>query len=301
MNYDTIIIGAGPAGISASLYAKRANLSVLVLYSSSSNLEKSHKIDNYYGFPGGIPGKTLYENGIAQAKTLGVEVLEEEVTGISLNDDFSFSVATGKDTYAAKSLIIATGNKKLRPQIKGLAEHEGKGVSYCAICDAFFYRAKKVCVIGNGKFAASEAKDLVNVASSVTILTDGNDPSALEAVLRENGEKEKYKVDSRKIAEIKGGESGKVEAVLFADGSEIKTDGVFIALGQAGAADFAKKLGLVMNGDKIKVDEKMATNIPGLFSCGDSTGGLLQVSKAVYEGAVAGLSAVSFLREKRQK
>lgn len=298
--FDTIIIGAGPAGISASLYVRRANLNVLVLYFGGGNLEKAHKIDNYYGFPDGIPGPELYQNGITQAKNLGVEVREEEVTSISMNDDFSFSVATSAANYSAKSVIIATGNKKLRPQISGIAEFEGKGVSYCAICDAFFYRKKNVCVIGDGKFAASEAADLVNVASSVTILTNGKDENQIKKILSEKGELERYKIDSRKISEIKG-ENGKVSGVLFDDGTELPADGVFIALGEAGAADFAKKLGLMLKGDSIVVNEKMATNIPGLFSCGNSTGGLLQVSKAVYEGAVAGLSAVDFIREKNKK
>lgn len=300
-SYDAIIIGAGPAGISASLYIKRANLNVLVLYFGEGNLEKAHKIDNYYGFPDGIAGPELYKNGIQQAQNIGVEVLEEEVTGISLNDDFSFSVAAGEDTFSAKTVVIATGNKKLRPQIKGIAEYEGKGVSYCAICDAFFYRGKNVCVIGDGKFAAGEAEDLVNVASSVTILTNGKDSAQIKKILSEKGEISRYKVDGRKIAEIKGGENGKVSAVLFSDGSEIQTDGVFVALGEAGAADFAKKLGLILKGDSIQVNEKMATNIPGLFSCGNSNGGLLQVCKAVYEGAAAGLSAVEFIREKNKK
>lgn len=299
-SYDAIIIGAGPAGISASLYIKRANLNVLVLYFGEGNLEKAHKIDNYYGFPDGIAGPELYKNGIQQARNLGVEVLEKEVTGISLNDDFSFSVAAGADTFSAKSVIIATGNKKLRPQIKGIAEYEGKGVSYCAICDAFFYRGKNVCVIGDGKFAASEAEDLVNVASSVTILTNEKDELQIKKILSEKGELERYKIDSRKIAEIKG-EHGKVSAVLFSDGSEIQADGVFVALGEAGAADFAKKLGLILKDDCIQVNEKMATNIPGLFSCGNSNGGLLQVCKAVYEGAAAGLSAVDFIREKNKE
>lgn len=300
LTFDTIIIGAGPAGISASLYTKRANLNVLVLYFGGGNLEKAHKIDNYYGFPDGISGPELYKNGIAQAKNLGVEVREEEVTSISLNDDFSFSVATSAASYSAKSVVIATGNKKLRPQISGIAEFEGKGVSYCAICDAFFYRKKNVCVIGDGKFAASEAADLVNVASSVTILTNGKDENQIKKILTEKKELERYKIDTRKITEIKG-ENGKVSGVVFADKTELPTDGVFVALGEAGAADFAKKLGLMLKGDSIVVNEKMATNIPGLFSCGNSTGGLLQVSKAVYEGAVAGLSAVDFLREKNKK
>lgn len=298
-NFDTIVIGAGPAGISASLYVKRANLSVLVLYSGEGSIEKAHKIDNYYGFPNGISGPKLYRNGIQQAINLGIEAVESEVTNIKLNDDFSFTVTAGKNDFSAKSVVIATGNKKLRPRVKGIKEFEGKGISYCAICDAFFYRKKNVCVIGDGEFAVSEAEDLVNVASCVTILTNGKDDSLIKESLSEKGELERFRIDTRKIAEINGNEAtGKVSSVLLDDGTRIQADGVFIALGEAGAADFAKKMGLVLNGDSITVNEKMETNIPGLFSCGNSTGGLLQVSKAVYEGAVAGLSAVEFCRKK---
>ncbi|MCR4790508.1 MAG: NAD(P)/FAD-dependent oxidoreductase [Treponemataceae bacterium] len=292
--FDVTIIGAGPAGISASLYTKRANLNVLVLYHGGGNLEKAHKIDNYYGFPQGISGPDLYQNGIDQAKNLGVEVREAEVTHLAFNDDMTFTVTAAGQEIQTKTLIIATGNKKLRPAIKGIEEFEGKGVSYCAICDAFAYRKKDVVVIGDGKFAASEANDIVNIASSVKILTNGKDKAYLESITEG-----KYQIDDRKIVEIKGNaENTKVGAVIFSDGSQLATDGVFIALGEAGASDFAKKLGLALNGDSIIVNENMETNISGIYSCGNATGGLLQICKAVYEGGKAGLSAVEFVRHK---
>lgn len=299
--FDTVIIGAGPAGISASLYIKRANFNVLVLYSGESALEKAHKIDNYYGFTEGIKGSNLYENGIRQAENLGISVKKEEVTEILLNEDFSFRIVTDAGTYSAKTVIIATGNKKLRPDIKGLLEHEGKGVSYCAVCDTFFYRKKDVAVIGDGKFAVSEAENIENTASSTTILTNGKDSTTVINILKEKKLETGIKVNSRKITEIAGdGKSPAVSKVVFEDGSELSVSGVFIALGQAGAADFAKKIGMELKGDSIYVNEKMQTNIPGLFSCGDAAGNLLQVSKAVYEGAKAGLSAVEFIREKNR-
>lgn len=283
--YDVIIIGAGPAGISASLYAKRANKNVMVLYFGESNLEKAHKIDNYYGFPEGITGKDLFESGVLQAKTLGVEVKEEEVLGIEQELE-GFDVTTKENKYNSKTVIIATGNKKLRPQIENVVELEGKGISYCAICDGFFYRKKNVVVIGNGDYAVSEAEDLKNVAASVKILTNG-----LE-FLPDNNE---FEIETRKIKKILG--EGKVSGIEFEDGSTLDVDGVFVALGKAGGSDFAKKMGVVLEGDNIKVDEKGRTNIDGLFSCGDTTGGLLQVSKAVHEGAEAGLAAVEYLKK----
>ncbi|MBQ7740285.1 MAG: FAD-dependent oxidoreductase [Eubacterium sp.] len=282
--YDVIIIGAGPAGISASLYAKRANKSVLVLYHGESQLEKAHMIENYYGFEGGISGTELYENGIKQARALGVEVKNEEALHIKLNGDMNYEVIAD-EVYVGKSLILSTGNKKIKPNIKGADTFEGKGISYCAICDGFFYRGKTVAVLGNGDYALSEAGDLENIVEKLYILTDG-----LEAP-----ETDKYEIITKKITEIKG--EIKIGSVEFEDGSSLTLDGLFVAQGVAGGADFAKKLGAALNGDNIRVDENMKTNLPGLFACGDTTGGLLQVSKAVYDGAQAGLSAVKFLKE----
>ena len=301
MNYDIIIIGAGPAGVSAALYVKRANLNVLVLYSGESQLEKAHKIDNYYGFPDGITGADLYAAGIAQAKNLGVEVLNAEVTHIELAapaPKTQYTVVAGGAEYATSALILATGNKKLRPLIDGIAEFETKGVSYCAICDGFFYRKKNVAVIGNGTFAVAEASHLAHIAASVTILTDGKDDAEVKAALAADASvAEKITVNTRKVVKVFGNDTGvKVGGVEFADSEKISLDGIFVALGSAGAVDFAKKLGLALNGDSIAADEKMATNAPGIFSCGNANGGLLQVCKAVYEGGVAGLSAVEYVR-----
>ena len=298
MSYDLIIIGAGPAGISAALYVKRANLNVAVIYSGESQLEKAHKIDNYYGFPQGIAGADLYANGIAQAKNLGIEVINAEVTNIQMDSPTQYTVSANGTDYSAPSVILATGNKKLRPLIEGIAEFETKGVSYCAICDGFFYRKKNVAVIGNGTFAVAEASHLAHIAASVTILTDGKDDAEVKAALAADPSvAEKITVDTRKVAKVYGNETGiKVGGVTFADNESLALDGIFVALGSAGAADFAKKLGLALNGDSISADEKMATNAPGIFSCGNANGGLLQVCKAVYEGGVAGLSAVEYVR-----
>ena len=287
--YDVIIIGAGPAGISASLYAKRANRSVLVLYHGESQLEKAHMIDNYYGFPGGITGVQLYEDGIAQAKELGVEVKNEEVVHIAMTADMTYEVTTTSGSFEGTSLILSTGNKKIKPNIKGIDEFDAKGISYCAICDGFFYRKKTVAVIGNGDYALSEAGDLENIVGKLYLLTNG-----LEAP-----ETDKYEVITKKIKEIKG--DTRVRSIEFEDGSELELNGIFIAQGVAGGADFAKKLGVALDGDSIKTDEHMATNLRGVYSCGNINGGLLQVCKAVYEGAEAGLSAVKYIKEKEKK
>ena len=283
--YDVIIIGAGPAGISAGIYAKRANLNVLILYHGISNLEKATMIENYYGFENGISGEDLYKAGIKQAQNLGIEVKNEEVLNIEKNDE-KFEITTTENKYIGSTSILATGNKKLKPNIKGIEEYDGKGISYCAICDGFFYRKKNVVVIGNGKYAISEAEDLKNIVNNVTILTNGLDLASETS----------FEVNTKKIKEIKG--DTKVRQIVFEDGTNIDVDGIFVALGEAGGSDFAKKLGVLTKNDNIIVDENMKTNIDGMYSCGNSTGGLLQVAKAVHEGAEAGLAIVNFLKNK---
>ena len=285
--FDCIIVGAGPAGISASLYLARANKKVLVLYYNEAQVEKAHKIDNYYGFVDGISGNDLYNNGIKQAINLGVDVLQEEVLDIKIDMDMHYQVNTLNNQYKSKTLIIATGNKKLRPNIKGIIEFEGKGISYCAICDGFFYRKKKLAVLGASEYAISEANELNNITDDITILSNGE---------KLNGST-KFNVIDKKIKEIKG--DVKIRNVEFEDGSTFELDGLFIAIGSAGGIDFAKKLGLMVENDNIVVDENMKTNIDGLYACGNITGGLLQVGKSVYEGSMAGLSAIKYINENK--
>lgn len=284
--YDVIIIGAGPAGISAGLYVKRANLKVLILYKEQAGLEKADFVENYYGFENGISGRELYTIGIKQANNLGIDIKKEEVTNIQMYKRNQYKVSTEENVYEAKMIILATGNKKNTPKIKGIKEFEGKGVSYCAVCDGFFYRNKDISVLGNGKYAISEANELINIAKSITILTDGKEPPEIRA--------DNVKIDTRKIREVRGNK--KIEEIDFEDNQTLKTDGIFVALGVAGGSEFAKKLGIITNKDRIVVNENMETNIPGILACGDCTGGLLQISKAVYEGTKAGLQAIKYLR-----
>ena len=284
--YDVIIIGAGPAGVSASLYTKRANLNTLIIYNETSDLQKTDKIENYYGFEEGISGSELYQTGIKQADKLGVDLIKEEVTKIE-HIDIGFKIVTSKEEYLAKIVILATGNKKNSAKIKGIKEFEGKGVSYCAICDGFFYRNKDVAVLGNGNYAISETNDLINITNKISILTNGGEEPEFRA--------DNVEVISKPIKEVRGLE--KVEEIEFEDNSILKTDGIFIAEGVAGSTEFAKKLGILIDKNRIIVNENMETNIKGIYACGDCTGGLLQISKAVYEGTKAGLQAIKYYKE----
>lgn len=283
--YDVIIIGAGPAGISASLYLIRAKKNILVISKDNSSLKKAEKIDNYYGLES-LTGQELFDRGIKQAKELGVNIVKEEVISIDFEDISKFKVITENKEYMSKNVIIATGTSRKTPNIKGIKEYEGKGVSYCAICDAFFYKNKDVAVIGSGNYAIHEAKTLKDVANSVSILTNG------EQVVQNRDESlQNFDINEKRIKEVRG--FNKVEEIDFDDDTSKKVSGVFIAMGTASADDLAKKLGVVLKNNSIQVDENMQTNIKGIYACGDCTGGLLQINKAVYEGAKAALHIIA--------
>ena len=282
MIYDVIVIGNGPAGISSAIYVKRNNLNVLVVSKNESNLLLADKIENYYGFENPISGKDLYEQGINQAKNLGIEVVNEEVVDVTFMGNYV--VSTSSNSYEAKAVIVSTGANRVAPRIKGLKEFEGRGVSYCAVCDGFFYRRKNVAVLGNKEYALHELNVLKPIVNEVTLLTNG----------LEYNQNEEVKLNTLKIKEIKGNEV--IEEVVFEDDSTLKVDGLFVAIGTASSVDFARKLGAEIENNKIVVNELMQSNLPGLYACGDATKGVPQIAKAVYEGMVAGMDASKYVR-----
>ncbi len=293
--YDVVIIGSGPAGISASLYTKRANLNTLIITKQAGTIDKIGRIDNYYGFPLGITGKELSESGIQQAKNLGVTFAYDEVVKIEMLPDNHFQIETINQMYMAKTVILATGTARKKPTIKGIKELEGRGVSYCATCDAFFFRGKDVAVLGNGEYALHEAEELKPIAKSVTILTNGE-----ELVEKRSPILQDVEVLSEPIRELRG--EKQVEEIEFENQTKKKIDGIFIAIGTATSSDLAKKIGIQTNEkEQIIVDKNGQTNIKNIFACGDCTGGILQIAKAVYEGMVAGMSVIQAIRNQNKE
>ena len=282
-----IVIGSGPAGISASLYLKRSGkIDVTVISKGMGALEKAEKIENFYGFETAVTGAELHKRGVEGAKNLGIDFLEEQVISLNFDENFKPVVETDKNQYPADAVLIATGASRKSPNIKGLKEFEGKGISYCAVCDAFFYRNKNVAVLGNGEYALHEAMILAQTSKSVTILSNG---------LEINTEiPEHINIIKKKITSINGKKT--VQSVTFDDGDVFETSGIFIALGVAGSTDLARKIGVEVSQNKIVVNDDMQTNIPFIFAAGDCTDGIMQVSKAVAEGARAGLAMIKFLK-----
>lgn len=289
MIYDVIIVGSGPAGISASLYTKRANLETLIITKKGGTLEKVGNIENYYGLEENTTGEKLQQIGEEQAKRLGVEIKEEEV--LQVEYDANFIVKTLNHVYEARTVILATGTARKKGTIKGIKELEGKGVSYCAICDAFFFKGKDVGVLGSREYALHEAQTLLPVVNSVTMFTNG------EEVVEKRVEG--IQIEEKKIREIRGIEQ--IEEIEFEDDTKRKIDGMFIAMGTASSSDLARKLGVKLDEKNIhiQVNEKMETNLPGLYACGDCIGGTLQIAKAVYEGMIAGMSVIERLKKQK--
>ena len=282
---NIVIIGSGPAGVSAALYAVRAGADTTIITKGPGALDRAEKIENYYGFAEPVSGAELERRSIENAKRLGVRFVTAEAVGLTYTD--KLTVETVGEDYPADAVILATGASRAVPRIPGLAGMEGRGVSYCAACDAFFYRGKDVAVLGSGEYALHEVQALLPVVRSVTLLTNG---APLTAQFPPE-----VKVHPQKVDAILG--ETVVTGVQLSGGETLAVSGVFAALGVAGSTALARKIGAEVDGNRIVVDEKMQTTVPGLYAAGDCTGGLLQVAKAVYEGAQAGTEAAKALRK----
>lgn len=283
---DVIVVGGGPAGVSAAIYLKRFKNEVVIIMKDYGTLGKTDHIENYYGFIEPISGKQLFENGILQAKRLGIPVIQEEVLGIDSFD--TFTVKTNKNEYESKAVLLATGANRTSLRVKGFNDFVGKGISFCAVCDGFLYRNKKIGLVGSGEFMLEELEVLQNFSPDITVFT--ND-MPLE------GEIEEAKLVSEKIIEIKGEET--LKSIVTSKGS-YDIDVLFVAMGTPSAADFAVRMGAFTDKNDIVVDKQLMTNIPGLFAAGDCIGGgWLQIIKAADDGSQAAFAINKYLRKKK--
>lgn len=281
---DVVIIGSGPAGLSAALYILRAGFSVTVVGKDNGALEKAESIQNYFGLEKPITGNELVEIGKRQVLDLGGEIVQDEVVGITWDGDYT--IYGVKEKWQARAIILTTGASRRKNKIKNLEKLEGYGVSYCAVCDAFLYRGRQVAVLGNSEYALHEVNELLPIVGGVTLLTNGLDPEIEFPA--------EVEVIKTKISELEGEQF--LEAVRFEDGSSLEVPCMFVALGTAKGSDLARKLGIQIEDNRIVVNEQMDTGLPGVFAAGDCIGGILQVSVAVGEGAKAALSCIRYLR-----
>lgn len=280
---DALIIGKGPAGVQAALYMYRANVRPLIIGKDLGASEQAQIVDNFYGYPS-IGGPELIEIGIKQATDMGIEVVTDEVLSIRYEDE-KYIVTTPLTTYKVIALLLATGTQRTIPRVRKIRNFHGKGVSYCAVCDAFFYRNKTVGVLGNASYAAHEAAELVEICDKVYVFTDGKD---LEAEFDP-----RCIIITDKLKTVLGDE--KVSG-LETDLTVINLDGIFVALGSASSTDIATQIGLEIANGRIVVNSEQETMIPGLYAAGDCTPGPQQIAKAVSDGCIAGMNMVSYVR-----
>ena len=300
--YDVIVVGGGPAGYTAALYAARAGLSVLVLekLTPGGQMGITPQVDNYPGFPEGIDGFTLSMNMKQGAERFGAKSALENVTGVDLAGTEK-KVKTAKNEYAAGVVILATGAS---PRELGLAKEQelrGKGVSYCATCDGMFYRGRTVAVVGGGNTAVSDALYLSRLCERVALIHRRDTLRASQVYL--GPLKEAENIDffwNSEVTELLGDEklSGvKIKNKVDGAQEEIPCEGLFVAIGrQPESSLFADVLELTEQG-YVKADETTRTNLPGVFAVGDLREKTLrQIVTAAADGAVAAEQAELYLR-----
>ncbi len=303
MIHDLIIIGAGPAGLGASIYASRYKLNHLVIGEEiGGQVVEASKIENYAGFES-ISGKELMDKFRKQTEDLGTKIIQLSVEKIEKKDDVFVVSAKGGENYQAKTLILALGMKPRRMHITGEKEFIGKGVSYCATCDAMFFRNKNVVVVGGGDAAAMAAQHLAEFADKIYVLhrkaTNWN-PAREEALKKNKKVKMICCVD---ITEIRGDKT--VNEIVYKKDNKpntLQVEGVFIEIGSVPGIELIRKLNVkVDDKDYIIVDQTQVTNIPGVWAAGDVTTGsnkFRQIITAVAEGAVAAGSVYKELKLK---
>ena len=299
MVYDVSIIGSGPAGLSAAIYAKRANLSAVVIekeYEGTGQIAESGQVDNYLGLPG-ISGYDLGEQFREHAVKLGVSFLEQEVTEIKKEDSAVFTIIfEDGSSVETKTVIYAAGATPRRANIPGEQEYSGKGVSYCAICDGSFYRGKKVAVLGGGDTALDDAVYLADLAEQVYVIHRRKEFRGAATTVEKLRKKENVTfILEHQVKEITGAE--KVNGVVLEDGTAIAVDGVFVAYGSVPQTDLVKDLVALDAAGYVKAEETGETSLAGLYVAGDArTKKLRQVVTAVSDGANAATAVVEYLK-----
>lgn len=297
--YDVIIIGAGPAGISASIYLKRANVNCLLLESDAPGglLNKIHKIENYPGFTDDT-GSILAFRMYSQVESLGIDLKIEKVINIKSTNG-SYEVFTKNNTFVSKYIIIATGRTPKKLEVKNSEKYEGKGISYCAVCDGALYRNKDIAIVGGGNAAIDTANYMSNIANKIYII---NRSSNLRA--DQKGQEEIKKLENvnvlynTKLKDIIGDDTG-VQGVVLEDGTEINLSGIFVCIGQTNNSAFYQNLNLKTDNRGIVVDKDLKTTANNVYACGDSISkDLYQVVTATSEGAMVASNIIKLVRSK---
>lgn len=299
--YDVIVIGAGPGGLTAGLYASRANLSVLILDRGiyGGQMNNTAEVENYPGFKS-ILGPDLAEKMYQGATQFGVEYAYGSVEKVEVNGDLK-QVITDSETYEAPVVIIATGSQYRKLGVEGEVEYAGRGVSYCAVCDGAFFKDQPLAVIGGGDSAVEEGGYLAKLASNVNII-HRRDQLRAQKILQERAfANDKIDFTWDTVVTKINGDGQKVTSVSThnkktGEDGELKVNGVFIYVGVIPLSEPFKELGITDEQGWIKTDELMQTSLPGVYAIGDVRAKeLRQITTAVGDGSIAGQQAFNYL------
>ncbi len=302
--FDVIVLGGGPAGLTAGIYLSRAKVKTLILNEGTpgGQMVLTHEIANYPGVEN-INGYQLSSIMKKQAQTFGCVIKANiKVTSINLDNDIKTVEVNGKDTYKAKAIILATGGRSRTIGAPGEDKFKGMGISYCATCDGDFFQDEDIIVVGGGNSALEEAVALTKYASSVTVVHQFDHFQAFESAVREAKANPKIKfIMESEIQEFKGEQSLKsvtIKNMRTGEMSEMNIDGVFILIGYVPSTEKIKGLVELNERNEIVTDEFMKTNKEGVFAAGDSrVKRYRQITTAVSDGTIAALSAIEYLEK----
>lgn len=305
---DVIIIGSGPAGYTAAIYLSRAGYHPVVIAGAltpGGQLVNTTEVENFPGFPDGIMGPDLMDAMRKQAERFGTEIVYDDVVSADVQGDSKHVVLDGGDTYTARAVIVATGSQVRKLGVPGEAEYSGRGVSYCATCDGFFFRGKPIVVVGGGDSALTEADFLSRFGSSVTVI-HRRDTFRASRILVDRAEKNP-KIDFRMNAVVErvngddesGAHSVTIRDTVTGDTTEIPANGVFVAIGHTPATEFLHGALQLDEHGYITVDgASTRTSVPGVFAAGDVVDGVYrQAISAAGMGCRAALDAQAYLAE----
>lgn len=301
---DVAIIGAGPAGLTAGLYAARGGLSATVIerITPGGQLAQTDRVENYPGFPDGAEGWQLAYNMQQQAQAFGVDIVIDDVSEVDFTSEPLVITAASGNVYQARTVILATGAHPRKLGVPGESEYTGRGVSYCATCDGNFFRGKAVVVVGGGNTAAGDALYLARICEKVYLVHRRDSLRATRIYHDRLSEADNIEIVwNSNVIRIEGEGDGTVEAVVVADkdsGEEraIPCAAVFVAVGNEPNTDFLYGAVDLDEGGYVRADERGRTSVPGVFAAGDiRTKSLRQVVTAVSDGAQAAENAAEYL------
>lgn len=302
--WDLIIVGGGPAGLTSALYGARSGLRTLIIEERTTGgyLSEIPLVENYPGFSEGISGLDLAAKMSEQAKKAGAEIREIEVAeSVEFNQQI-FKLKTDRADYSCGALILATGTHRRPLGVKGEDQLKGRGVSYCALCDGAFFKGKKVAVAGGGNSAASSALYLSSIADEVYLIHRRSEFRAEEAMIRPIKDKHVQFILNSEILELKG--DRKLSSVLLRnkesnENSELQVDGLFVEVGEIPNNKLALSIGVKLDEEGyVLVDSCQRTNVQGVLAAGDITShSVKQISTAVGQGAMAATEAFYYLKK----